>query len=66
MWIELAPGSFLNLDRVGGVRFARGDGGALTAAVETVGGRGRRYEGGKALKPREAGAALCVPATAEK
>jgi hypothetical protein len=32
MWIELAPGSFLNLDRIVGDRFGRGDGGELTAA----------------------------------
>ena len=66
MWIELAPGSFLNLDRIVGVRFGRGDGGELTAAVETVGGLSRRYEGEEALKLREAVQALCVHATAEE
>jgi hypothetical protein len=38
MWIELAPGGLLNLDRTVGVRFARADDRDLTAAVETVGG----------------------------
>jgi hypothetical protein len=60
------PGSFLTLGRIVGVRFARGDGGELTAAVETVGGLARRYEGEEALNLREAVQALCCHATAEE
>jgi hypothetical protein len=65
MWVERAPGSFVNLDRLTAVRFGTGDDGELTAAVETVGGLSRRYEGAEALSLREAVQALCVHATAD-
>jgi hypothetical protein len=58
MWIELAPGSFVNLDRLTAVRLGCGDNGGLTANCETVGGLSRRYEGEEALSLREVVQAL--------
>jgi hypothetical protein len=66
MWIELAPGSFVNLDRLTAVRFGRTEDGDVTASCETAGGLSRRYEGGEALALREALQALCCHATSEE
>jgi hypothetical protein len=66
MWVELAPGSFVNLDRLTAVRFGTGDGGELAAACETAGGLSRRDEGAEALALREALQALCSHATSEE
>jgi hypothetical protein len=63
MWVELAPGSFVNLDRLTAVRFARDDEHGLTAACEMAGGLSRRDEGEEALKLREAVQALCCHGT---
>jgi hypothetical protein len=60
---HLAPGSFVNLERLTAVRFSRGDGGEVTASCETVGGLSRRYEGEEARALREALQALCCHGT---
>jgi hypothetical protein len=55
MWVELAPGSFVNLDRLTAVRFGRGDDGALTASCQTAGGLTRLFSVKRIGGPQQRG-----------
>jgi hypothetical protein len=47
-WVELAPGSYVNLNCLVLVNFSTGAGGEPTVTCETVGGQSRTYSGDQA------------------